>query len=126
METAVTVVSDREISEDDHHCSDESEYGSDDECIDILNEHSADEADDASDEEQKEENCDEVGGGGGSSSNANKFSIDTILGLKTKGNECNNANRSDFKYNKETKCIKPTPVPAIPRGTVTRPNGSII
>lgn len=103
METATTV-SDRDTSEDDHHCSDESEYGSDDECIDILNGNNSDALSPAS-EEQKEESCDGV-------SNANKFSIDTILGLKSKDNECN---RNELKC-KETKCIKPTPVPAIPRG----------
>lgn len=101
METAT--VSDRDTSEDDHHCSDESEYGSDDECIDILNGNS--DALSPASEEQKEESCDGVG-------NANKFSIDTILGLKSKDNECN---KHELKC-KETKCIKPTPVPAIPRG----------
>lgn len=101
METAT--ISDRETSEDDHHCSDESEYGSDDECIDILNGNS--DALSPASEEQKEESCDGVG-------NANKFSIDTILGLKSKASECKN----ELKFNKEAKCIKPTPVPAVPRG----------
>lgn len=105
METATTI-SDRDTSEDDHHCSDESEYGSDEECIDILNGNS--DALSPASEEQKEESCDGV-------SNANKFSIDTILGLKSKENECNTS-KSELKCHKDTKCIKPTPVPALPRG----------
>lgn len=103
----IVSTSDRDTSEDDHHCTDESEYGSDDECIDILNGNNSDALSPAS-EEQKEESCDGVG-------NPNKFSIDTILGLKSKENECNK-NDDELKCNKEAKFIKPTPVPAVPRG----------
>lgn len=102
----IATISDRETSEDDHHCTDESEYGSDDECIDILNGNS--DALSPASEEQKEESCDGVG-------SAHKFSIDTILGLKSKENECGKSN-DDLKCSRETKFIKPTPLPALPRG----------
>lgn len=97
-----------DTSEDDRHCSDDSEeYGSDDECIDILNGNNSDALSPGS-EEQKEESCDGAG-------NANKFSIDTILGLKSKESECGKADDVS-KCNKTAKFIKPTPVPALPRG----------
>lgn len=89
---------------------DDSEYSDEEECIDIVN--GGSQLLSPSSEDQKEEgSCDGVP----SSSN---FSIDTILGLKSKdadgsGDE-ERVNR--LKCFKESKFIKPTPLPAIPRG----------
>lgn len=97
--------------EDERRCSDDSEYGSDEEeCIDIVN--GSSQAMTPSSEDQKEEgSCDGIP----SSSN---FSIDTILGLKSKDGDGNSDDEkvNSLKCIKESKFIKPTPLPAIPRG----------
>lgn len=85
--------------------SEESDYSDDDECIDILDGH----ASPASEEHKEDGSCDGVSGG-------SKFSIDSILGLR---NECkSDEEKTDEKMQcvREGKFIKPTPIPAIPRG----------
>lgn len=93
----------------DHEC--DSEYGSDEEeCIDIVS--GGSQVMTPSSEDQKEEgSCDGVP----SSSN---FSIDTILGLKSKDVDGSGDEEriSRLKFIRDSKFIKPTPLPAIPRG----------
>lgn len=87
----------------------DSEYGSDDEeCIDIVS--GGSQVLTPSSEDQKEEgSCDGVP----SSSN---FSIDTILGLKKDEGSGDEERIGRVKFGKDAKFIKPTPLPAIPRG----------
>lgn len=84
-------------------CSDDSEYD-DDECVDV--EDIIDGR--TSPEDQKEDgSCDGV-------SSTSKFSIDNILGLRGRDEGCKDVEK--VKCVKEGRFIKPTPVPAIPRG----------
>lgn len=109
MEEFNNINSDHDVSDEEHNYL-ESDCGTDDdnESVDIISTNQ-EESHFNGDEDRREESSSEE------SANANKFSIDNILGLNRK---CKSRFNNQIK---ELKCIKPTPVPAARTGEICFP-----